>query len=185
VYLREKGISMPLETVDIVSGQNRTPEFLKKNPLGGLPILDLEDGSYLTESLVIIEYLEDLHPDPPMIGKNPLERARVREFERFCEISVLSNAGTIFQNTHLAERLKQSADAADNARTRLANNLRVLDARIQRRPFVAGDRPTIADCTLVAAALSFAEFAGVQIEASCHNVAHWYATFQKRPSTVS
>src|ERR1051326_8678298 len=61
VYLREKGLDIPLESVDILSGANRTPEFLKKNPLGGLPVLELDDASHLTESLAIIQYLEELH----------------------------------------------------------------------------------------------------------------------------
>src|SRR5215470_17861681 len=143
VYLKEKGLDIPLETVDIVSGQNRTPEFLKKNPLGGLPVLELDDGSCLTESLAIMEYLEDLYPKPPMTGTSPLERARVRELERICELGVLLRVATIFQNTHpfMAGRLKQSADAAENARGFMGNSLKTLDARIGHHPFVAGDRP--------------------------------------------
>jgi glutathione S-transferase len=183
VYLAEKGITVPIESVDIISGQNRTPEFLKKNPLGGLPVLELDDGTCLPESLAIIEYFEELHPTPPMIGTTPLERARVRALERICELGVLSNAATIFQNTSpfMAGRLKQSADAADNGRARLAANLRVLDDAIGTRPFVAGERPTIADCTLLAG-LDFAEFAGVPLDPKFANVARWYAAFKQRPS---
>src|SRR5262245_65914741 len=77
VYLAEKGLNVPMEQVDILSGKNRTPEFLaQKNPLGGLPVLELDDGSYLTESLAIMEYFEELHPTPPLLGTTPLERAR-------------------------------------------------------------------------------------------------------------
>src|SRR3990172_1507626 len=175
VYLAEKGIKVPIEPVDIITGQNRQPEFLKKNPLGGLPVLELDDGTCLPESLAIIEYFEELHPEPPMIGTTPLERARVRALERICELGVLSAVAAIFQNTHpfMAGRLKQSAEAADNARNRLAANLRVLDARIDGHPFVAGNRPTIADCTLLAA-LDFAEFAQVPPDPAFANVARWY-----------
>ncbi len=183
VYLAEKGISVPMEQVNIVSGENRTPQFLKKNPLGGLPVLEFDDGSYLTESLAIIEYFEELHPNPPMIGTNPVERARVRELERICEQGVLLRVATIFQNTHpfMAARIKQSAEASGNARNQLAASLKVIDARIDGQPFVAGKRPTIADCTLVAA-LDFAEFAQVPIDSGCANVARWYTEFKKRPS---
>lgn len=184
VYLKEKGLTLPLEPIDVMSGQNRTPDFLKKiNPLGGLPILALDDGTYLTESLAIIQYLEELHPNPPMIGTTPLERARVRETERICELGILNNVGTIFQNTSpfFATRLKQSADAADTARARLVTNLAVLDARIGTKPFLGGDRPTIADCTLFAA-LEFAEFGGVAIDPALANVLRWRADFKKRPS---
>lgn len=183
VYLAEKGVTIPVQPVDIVSGENRRPEFLAKNPLGGLPVLELDDGSILTESLAIIQYVEELHPEPPMIGRTPLERARVREVERICELGVLNSVATIFQNTHpfMAARLKQSAEAAENTRTRLATNLRVLDRRLDGNPFVAGARPTIADCTLFAA-LEFAEFAGVPLDPAHRNVARWHAEFKNRPS---
>ena len=184
VYLAEKGLNIPFEPVNIVTGENRTPEFLKKNPLGGLPVLELDDGGRLTESLAIMEYLEELHPKPPMIGATPLERARVRELERICELGVLSSVAQIFQNTHpfMAGRFKQSPDAADNGRTRLANTLKVLDATIGgSRKFVAGSRPTIADCTLLAG-LEFAEFAQVPLDPAFKNVTRWYAGFKERPS---
>src|SRR5216110_2732981 len=95
VYLAEKGIEIPCVPVNIVTAENRTPEFLKKNPLGGLPVLELDDGSCLTESLAIIQYLEDLHPTPPMIGTTPIERARVREVERIAELGVLFRIAAI------------------------------------------------------------------------------------------
>src|SRR5262245_36066197 len=100
VYINEKAIDVPPESVYILTGQNRSPEFLNKNPLGGLPVLELDDGSHLTESLAIIEYLEELHPEPPMLGTTPLERARTRELERIAEIGVLSGVAGICQNTH-------------------------------------------------------------------------------------
>jgi glutathione S-transferase len=75
VYLAEKGITVPMEQVNIITGENRTPDFLKKNPLGGLPVLQLDDGSYLTESLAIMEYFEELHPSPPMSGRSSAPRS--------------------------------------------------------------------------------------------------------------
>lgn len=183
VYLAEKGLNVPMEQVNIITGENRTPEFLKKNPLGGLPVLELDDGSYLTESLAIMEYFEELHPNPPLIGVTPLERARVRALERIIEVGVLLRVATIFQNTHpfMAGRIKQSADAAENARTQLAGTLKVVDGKIGTRPLVAGERATIADCTLLAT-LEFAEFAGVPLDPGCANVTRWYAGFKQRPS---
>jgi glutathione S-transferase len=183
VYCAEKGISIPHRIVDIMSGENRQPDFARINPMMGLPVLELDDGTYLTESLTIMEYLEEVHPDPPMIGTNPVERARTREAERICEIGVMASIGTIFQNTSpfFAGRIKQSADAAENARGRLAQVLAVVDAGIGSKPFVAGSRPTIADCTLIAA-MGFAAFAGVELDPKYANIARWFADFQKRPS---
>lgn len=183
VYLAEKGIKVPLEQVNIIAGENRQPEFLKKNPLGGLPVLELDDGSILPESLAIMEYFEELHPEPSMIGKSPKERAQVRALERICELNVFSRIGTIFQNTHpfMAARIKQSADAAESARGQLATGLKYLDGVLGNRAFVAGDKPTVADCTLFAA-LEFAEFAQIPIDPELKNVARWHAAFKQRPS---
>jgi len=184
VYLKEKGLELPLQSVDILQGENRKPEFLAKNPLGGLPVLELDDGSHLTESLAIMQYLEELHPNPCMLGTTPVERARVRELERIAEIGVMNAVGTVFQNTSplFAGRIKQSPEAAETGRARVATTLKVLDDRIGSRPFVAGDRPTIADCTLFAG-LSFGDFAGLPLDAAQFpNVARWYESFKKRPS---
>jgi glutathione S-transferase len=105
---------------------------------------------------------------------------------RIIEIGVLLRVGTIFQNTHafMAGRLKQSADAAENARTQMAGTLKVVDEKIGPHAFVAGERVTIADCTLLAA-LYFADFAGVQIDPAFANVARWHADFKKRPSAAA
>jgi glutathione S-transferase len=183
VYLAEKGLQIPMQQVNLLAGENRTPEFLAKNPMGGLPVLELDDGTYLPESLAIIEYLEELNPTPPMIGTTPAERARVRALERIAELGVLARVAAIFQNTHpfFAGRLKQLPEAADNARKMLTGTLRVLDAEVGRRPFVAGPKPTIADCTLFAA-FNFAEFAGEAIDPACSNLVRWYAAFKERPS---
>ena len=183
VYLAEKGIEVPIEPVDILSGQNRAPAFLEKNPLGGLPVLELDDGSCLTESLAIIEYFEERHPEPPMVGGTPLERARTREAERICELGVLANVATIFQNTNpfFAQRVKQSPEAAENARTRLNSALRVVNDRLSKTEFVAGAAPTIADCTLLAA-LDFAAFGGIEVPVEFGDVHRWYEAFKQRPS---
>jgi glutathione S-transferase len=183
VYLAEKGLDVPTEQVDILSGQNRTPEFRRKNPAAGLPVLELDDGTCLPESLAIIEYFEELHPEPPMIGTTPLERARTRALERIAELGVLGRIATIFQNTHpfFAGRVKQSPEAAESARSILDGNLAILDDKIGAHPFVAGSRPTIADCTLFAA-LEFGAFAGVPLDPKLGNVNRWYQAFKQRPS---
>lgn len=185
VYLAEKGLDIPIEQVDVMGGKNRTPEFRSTvNPLGGLPVLQLDDGGYLTESLAIMEYLEDLHPTPPMRGGTPLERARVRETERIADLGVLLAVGTVFQNTSpfFAGRVKQSPDAAQTGRDRAAVNAKVLDRRIGTQRFLCGDAPTIADCTLFAA-LEFSSFAGNVVDvAALPNLSRWYDAFKTRPS---
>jgi glutathione S-transferase len=181
VYLAEKGLSIPLEPVDLVKGEQRSPAFLRKNPLGGVPVLELDDGSCLTESLAIIEYLEELHPEPPMIGREPLERARVRSLERMAEMRVLHPVAHLLHNTRAPLGNPPVKEIADDARAGLERALPVLEAAIGEGPFVAGARPTVADCTLCAA-FRLATLIDVELDAGRPGLARWWAAFRQRPS---
>ena len=81
VYCAEKGLHVALRPVALLDSEQRTPEFLQRNPFGAIPILELDDGTIVPESLAIIEYLEELHPSPPLLGDDPLTRALVRAWE--------------------------------------------------------------------------------------------------------
>jgi glutathione S-transferase len=161
LYLTEKAaggtvIDVPQVSINLPQGEHRKPEHLARNPLGRLPVLELNDGSCLTESLAIIEYLEECYPHPPMIGQTPLERARVRELERIVELGVLLPIGRIIHATNSPLGLPPNPEVASHFHKILPEGLQVVDKRLSDgRPFVAGDRPTIADCTLEAA-LQFA-----------------------------
>lgn len=187
LYLAEKaagGSEIPIEqvTVNLPRGEQRSPEHLARNPLGKLPVLELDDGSYLTESVAIIDYLEELHPEPPMIGSSALERARVRELDRIADLGVLIGAARILHATHSPLGLPPVPAVAEHYRPVLRAALEVLDERLaDGRPFVAGGRPTIADCTL-AAGLQFARFGKVEIDPAFEQVARWDAAFRQRPS---
>lgn len=182
-YLAEKGLEVPCERVDLRAGEHRTPEFLAKSPLGKLPVLEADDGSFLTESLAIIEYFEELHPDPPMIGTTPLERAHARSLERLAEFGVLVPVARAVHATNSPLGLSPNPAVAQQAREMLEQALGVLDARIGDGPFVAGARVTVADCTL-RAAFGFAEVFKVEIPSRFENVASWYARFLERPSAT-
>ena len=182
VYLAEKGITLDCELVNLRGGETRTPEFLALNPLGKLPVLRLDDGSILTESLAIIEYLEELHPDPPFWGRDPVERAQARSLERLCDLGVLGSVARRIHATNSPLGLAPNPGVAALALEHLDQNLEVVDARIGDSPFVAGERPTVADCTLWAA-LNFGSFFDVEIDSRFGNVARWKSEFATRPST--
>jgi glutathione S-transferase len=181
-YMAEKGIELETRNVNLVESEQRTPEFLAKNPLGKLPVLELDDGSFVSESLAIIEYLEELHPAPPMIGETPEERAHARAVERLADTGVLLPISQIVHATRSPIGLPPSAELADAGRARLAPGLRILDDKLGKTPFLAGDRVTIADCTFWAA-LGFGDFGGVQIDPTLENISRWREMFSKRPST--
>ena len=182
VYLAEKGLELPVEWVNLPAGEQKRPEFLARNPLGKLPVLELDDGGVLTESLAIIEYLEELHPDPPLIGTTPLERARTRELERLCDLGVLLNAAHWVHATRSPLGWPANPQVAELALQQLEQSLDVLDERIGAGPFVAGERLCVADCTLWAG-LQFGRFGKLEIAPRFGKVLAWRERFAQRPST--
>jgi len=179
-YVAEKGIAIEQVMVDLREKAQKRPEFLAKNPLGRLPVLELDDGECISESLAIIEYLEELHPQPPMLGATPLERLRVRSAERFVDTGVLQPVALIVHATRSPLGLPPRPEMAEFFRGRLDEALPLVDARLGAAPFVCGERPTIADCTLWAAQ-GFASFGGVEIPDRHRNLARWRDEFSKRP----
>src|SRR5271156_3285232 len=99
IFLAEKGISIPYEQVDLAKAENRQPPFLAKNPLGGVPVLELDDGTLIAESVAICRYFEELHPNPPLMGTGALERAQVEMWQRRMELALFYNVGQTFRNT--------------------------------------------------------------------------------------
>jgi glutathione S-transferase len=179
-YVAEKGIEIEQVLVDLREGAQRQPEFRAKNPLGRLPVLELDDGECIAESLPIIEYLEELHPDPPMIGRTPRERLRVRSAERLVDTGVLVPAALVVHATRSPLGMPPRPDMAEFYRSRLEEVLPVVDAKLGETAFACGERPTIADCTLWAA-LGFARFGGVEIPERHRHLARWREEFAQRP----
>jgi glutathione S-transferase len=184
VYLAEKGRSDALEMVRVSlgEGEQRTPGFLAKNPQGKLPVLELDDGTYVAESLAIIEYLEERFPDPPMIGATPEERAHTRSVERMTDMRVASPVARAVHATRSPLGMPPDPALAADALRAAADGLGLLDDRLASTAFIAGDRVSIADCTLWAA-LTFGAIFGVELDPKFENVSRWKAEFAERPST--
>jgi len=181
---REAGAEFDVEevSVNLREQEQRSPEHLKRNPLAKLPVLEIEDGVYLTESVAIIEYLEELVPDPPMIGNTPLTRARTRELDRIIEIGVLYPIGRIVHSTNSPLGLPPNPAVAEFFREVLPPNLAIIEERLRDgRPLLMGDQASIADCTL-AAALQFGRMAKVDPGSEYENIARWDLAFRERIS---
>ena len=185
LYLAEKeaaGHSIPHEQVlvNLLEGEQKSPEHLARNPLGKLPVLELDDGSFLTESASIIEFLEEIHPKPPMIGTHAPDRARVRELDRIADFGVLLPIALIVHATNSPLGMPPNPEVAAHSRAALPFALGVLDARLaDGRSFLAGDSPCIADGTL-AAALQFARFGKVDAISGYPNITRWDRDYRKR-----
>jgi glutathione S-transferase len=186
IFLAEKGLSVPTVQVDIGTAENRTPPYLAKNPLGGLPFLELDDGTVIAESVAICRYFERLHPEPPLMGTDAVDQARVEMWNRRMELEVFRGVSATFQNTHafFKGRLEQVPEYGEVSRRAANKRLAWLDEELAGRPFVAGDRYTIADITALCA-IDFGRVVDIRIAPEQKNLARWHEAVSSRPSAKS
>jgi glutathione S-transferase len=184
MFIAEKGLKIPTEQVDLMTGQNRTPEFLTKNPSGGLPVLELDDGSYLAESVAICRYLEALHPEPRLMGVDARDQALVEMWNRRMEMELFGPASRVVQNTHpmFKARMKQFPDYGEAQREAVIARLARMDRELEGRQFVAGDRFTIADITPFVMLEFGAMMIELKIDPSLGRLRKWFDTVAARPS---
>ncbi len=152
LFMKEKGIELETVVVNLAKGEQYSPAFLAKNANGGVPVLELDDGSFLAESSAIIEYLEELYPEPSLLGASPPERARTREAERRVDYGLMAPITRFFFNSSpFFAHLDQSAEVAAKARAALPGALERTAGRIGAGPWVLGERLSVADFALFAA----------------------------------
>ena len=178
-YLREKGIEVETELLDFRKGEQNSPEHLARNPAGTLPVLELDDGTCLVESLAIIEYLEEVYPDPPMLGTTALERAQVRAVMMYIELNLLLPMIRWVHTTKSPLGLPPNPAVANHSAERLPRALQRVNDRIGSSDFVMGDRPTVPDCILLAA-LNFGQFADFELPDGLDNLSRWYELYPLR-----
>jgi glutathione S-transferase len=183
IFMAEKGIEIPLVDLDMMKGENRTPEFLAKNPLGTLPVLELDDGTYLAESVAICRYFEELHPNPPLFGTDTLGRAQVEMWNRRAELELFLPAVQAFQhaNDFWKGRVQQVPEFGEMARTHAQKIMAWLNDELADREFLAGDTYTIADITAQCGAL-LAKNTGTAIPDDLPHFSRWFAAVTGRPT---
>ena len=146
IYLAEKGLSVPLEQIDLGALAQKSPAFTAINPVQRVPALQLDDGTIISESIAICRYFEALHPEPPMFGKGAKDEAIVEMWQRRVEFHLLAPISHVFRNSHPAMKemeVPQVPAWAEANKPRIADFLALLDRELKGRPFVAGDRYTV------------------------------------------
>jgi glutathione S-transferase len=183
IFLAEKGIRIPDEQVDLAKAQNRTAEFLKINPMGGVPVLQLDDGTHLAESVAICRYFEETHPEPPLMGIDARDRASVEMWQRRMELSLFAMVTGAFRNTSdfFKGRIPQVPAYGEVCRQAAEKAFATVDGFLADREFIAGDRYSIADITAVVA-VDFARLIKLRISPEQRNLARWHAAVCSRPS---
>ena len=183
IFLAEKGISIERRDVDAAGGANATPDFLQLNPLGKLPVLELDDGSAIAESLAICRYFEAIHPDPPLMGRTPREVADVEMWALRMdhELSQMIALAFVHSSDFYRGRVEQIPEVASWARGRALQTMAWLDGELAERRHIAGDGYTLADI-VAQCAFVLGKAVGLRITPDMTNLSRWFTEVTTRPT---
>jgi glutathione S-transferase len=184
VFLAEKGLEVPLVPVDMGALEHRQQSVSSRNPLQRLPVLELDDGTIITESVAICRYFEELHPEPALFGSGALGKALVEMWQRRIELNLLSSVAQAFRHIHPAMKeweIPQIPEWGEGNKPKAIEFLRLLDHDLGTREFVAGNAYSIADITGLIA-IDFMKPARIKVPDECLNVLRWYGAISNRPS---
>jgi glutathione S-transferase len=184
IFLAEKNVAYDTIEVLIADRAHQTEQFRRKNPLSLLPVLELPDGRILRESMAICRFLEESYPSPNLFGADTWERAQIEMWNRHAELELLLPIAQVFRNSHQfwVGRIKQAPDFADIMREHLSLRFDWLDSELGKRPFMAGERFSVADITALCA-IDFGKVSSIRIDAGKHaNLAAWHKRVSERPS---
>ena len=183
IFIAEKDLDIPTQPVDMTKGENQRPEFLTKNSLGKMPVLELDNGTCITESAAICRYLEEIYPEPLLLGRDALERAQVEMWNRRMEIEILMPLMQVFVHTHDMWKgiAAQIPEWGAVCRKNTLANFEWLDGEIADRDFVVNDTYTVADITLQCATV-LGKGVGVRAPESLTNVNAWFDRVAARPT---
>lgn len=183
-FLIEKGLELPCECVDLMSGAGRAPDFLAKNSLGEVPVLELDDGMHLTESVAICRYLETRHPSPPLFGTDPQEQARIEMWIRRMELRVFAPTSEVARHelAFFRASVEQIPAYAETQRRLQIKRWEWLDGELSDgRTYLAADRFSMADIVGMTVLL-VADLAQTPIPAHLHHAQRWEAAVRGRES---
>lgn len=187
IFLAEKGVTLPVEAVDLGAQAHKSAAFRAINPMQRLPALMLDDGTVIAESMAICRYIEALHPVPPLFGDDALEAAIVEMWQRRVELHLLMAVSNVFRHLHPAMaplEVPQVAAWGEANKPRVLDFLAFLDRELKHRPYVAGAYFSVADITAVVA-VDFMKPAKITVPEELGHVRRWHAQVSARPSVAS
>jgi glutathione S-transferase len=187
VFLAEKGIEVPLVPVDMGALEHKKEAVTARNPLQRLPILELDDGTILTESVAICRYFEELQPEPALFGRGALGKALVEMWQRRMELNLMATVAQAFRHIHPAMKeweVPQIPEWGEANKPKAVEFLRILDRELAGGEFIAGDEYSIADITGMIA-VDFMKPARIAVPEDLANVIRWYRSVSARPSATA
>ena len=194
IYLAEKEIEVTVEDVGVPGKPILVPEFLIRFGHRRVPLLELDDGTCIGEAMAICRYFEELHPEPPLMGRGPSERALVDMWERIAEWEAMGAVSEFFRNGRksFTDRglagacvaIPQIPELVERGRSRVLAFYEKMDGELSGRQYLASDNFSVADITALCA-IDFARFAELPIPGSCANLAGWHERVSGRPSAAA
>jgi glutathione S-transferase len=184
IFLAEKGIQVPFEDIDLAQGAQKSAEFTKLNRFQRVPVLILDDGTPLCETMAICRYFEELKPEPALFGKGALGRAMVEMWNRRAELGLLLSVAQAFRHLHPAMaqmEVPQVSAWGEANKPRAQEVLKYLDEELAGRRFIAGDDYSVADITALVA-VDFMRPARIERPEGLKNLARWHEEVSARPS---
>ena len=183
IFLAEKGLSIERREVDAGGGANATQDFIRLNPLGKLPVLELDDGSAIAESLAICRYVEAMNPDPPLMGRTPREAADVEMWTLRMdhELSQMITLVFVHSSDFYRGRVEQIPEVANWARGRAIETMNWLDRELAGRRHIAGENYTLADIVAQCACV-LGKAVGLRIPSDMTNLSRWFTEVTARPT---
>ena len=185
IFAAEKGIDLELVHCDMSKRELKSPEFLKKNPSGKIPVLELEDGRCISESVAICRYLEFIEPEPNLFGKDAFEQSFIESRNRHIELELWTQIGISWVNGPIVGSMGLFNQVPD-AKVASDKNVRAfykrLDKEFKQVDFVAGNRFTIAYITLLSAIDFATELVDLEPDSNLLNLKRWHTEVSKRPS---
>jgi glutathione S-transferase len=183
IFLAEKGLSIERREVDAAGGANTTLDFMGLNPLGKLPVLELDDGTAIAESLAICRYLEALNPDPPLMGRTPREAAAIEMWTLRMEYELSRPIAETFMHSSdfYRERIEQVPQVASWSRARALETMTWLDRELARRRHIAGEEYSMADIVAQCACI-LGKAVGLRIPPEMSHLSRWFAEVTARPT---
>jgi glutathione S-transferase len=184
IFLAEKGIEVPKVEINLNNLEQKQPEFIERNPAMRVPVLELDDGTCISESIAICRYFEEIQPDPPLFGVDTLDRALVEMWQRRIELNLMLPVAMVFRHLHPGAAVleqPQVAEWGEANRPRVIEAIEMLDRQLADRPFVTGDRFTVADISALVG-IDFMRPSKFGVPENCANVLRWHSEVSARPS---
>ena len=184
IFIAEKGLEIPIVPVNMMTGENQSEDYLAKNSLGKMPLLELDDGTCIAESAAICRYLEEMNPIPPLMGRNPLEKALVEMWHRRMELEFLIPMITIFLHTGemWKDRVTQIPQVAETGILNVKERMEWLDRELDGKEFITGEDYTVADIAAQCAFVMGKAALGLRIAEDQLNLSNWFTRVSSRPT---